>query len=69
MIASPLLYKILLNNALVLLNNAFVLINDVVDLTNIDVVLTIQGTLLHFTRLFTTFYKASLIRLQGTFYT
>ena len=67
--ASPLLYKILLNDALVLLNNAFVLLNRVVDLTNIDVVLTIQGTSLHYTRLFITFYKAPLIRLQVTFYT
>ena len=69
MIASPLLYKILLNDALVLLNNALVLLNNVIDLTNTGVVLTIQGPSLRFTRLFTTFYKASLIRLQGTFYT
>ncbi len=61
MIASPLLYKILLNDAFDLLNNAFVLSNNVFDLSNTGVVLTIQGTSLHFTRRFTTFYKAPLI--------
>ena len=61
MIASPLLYKILLNDAFDLLNNAFVLLNDAFDLSNTGVVLTIQGTSLRFTRHLTMFYKAHLI--------
>lgn len=62
MIASPLLYKILLNDALVLLNNALVLLNNVIDLTNTGVVLTIQGPSLRFTRHLLYVYKAPFIR-------
>jgi len=61
MIASPLLYKIQLNDAFDLLNNAFVLLNNAFDLSNTGVVLTIQGTSLRFTRHLTMFYKAPLI--------
>ena len=62
MIASPLLYKILLNDAFDLLNNAFVLLNDAFDLSN-------TGVVFNYTRHFSTFYKAPYYVLQGTSYT